>query len=392
LTDFLSNRDEWKTHLPLQLQRCRFQFGSAAIIAISSPTVIGGLNEVLDSVPPAARVLPGYSLVTVVFEAEFELLCLQARSVALYGSAEILSEIFVLDNFDRGMSVRHRARLTASYGAMSDLVRILGRDEFPLIGTTNGYITQQLLKLLVADVVATEHYVILDAKSHIIRPLHLDFFQSLDGRPRIRIYPYTFHPLRRQLLDALDLFGLDHDSCLAAFAPTVPPFTIVTSIARRLIHSDPEQTGQGFVAAFSARGLTEFFCYSAYLLSIYGSFDAIYSCDQPECPILWGGDVSRSSFMAAVAASERDRAPIFAIHRRALETLGPSTLLAVAHWWVQHGLFTSRIEAVRFVLLVGLRSRLHRLSAKIRRRSPHLSTAEPSLWQGLRRPWRERKP
>ena len=319
----------------------------------------------LETSHPTEFVSSGYSFVTVVFEPEFELLCLQARSIALYGSTEVIAAILILDNFALGMSACQRSQLSSSYGVMSSQLRILRRDEFPRVASRDGYITQQLLKLFVSDIVTTLSYVILDAKSHLVRPLDLAFLQAIDGRPRMRVYPYTAHPLRKKLLGSLDLFGLERAPSVAAFTPTVPPFTMVTSIARALIRSDPRRTGEGFTGAFLACGLSEFLCYSAFLLSVHGSFEAVYVCDQPECQILWGGKTSRRLLLEAVARCDRDGTPIFAIHRRALESFSVSASVTAARWWVERGLFDSQVEALGFLVRTAFRSRFERGKTKI---------------------------
>ncbi|MEP6842629.1 MAG: DUF6492 family protein, partial [Pseudolysinimonas sp.] len=109
------------------------------------------------------------TFVTVVFGAETRLLELQARSLALYLDPDATASIIVIDNGWRRMSRRRQAHLLVAYGLLADLVTIVRTEDLvPNLPATIGWRSQQIAKLVVARSVSTDHYVILDAKNHLI--------------------------------------------------------------------------------------------------------------------------------------------------------------------------------------------------------------------------------
>ncbi len=134
-----------------------------------------------------------YSFVTVVYEVEFDLLALQARSMQRYCPEKMIDSIVVIDNSLHPLPRDKKLRLIAEYGRFAKFVRILRAEEIARIPETKGWTAQQILKLMVATHVETERYVILDAKNHFVFSLTPEFLEAPDGRARINVYGYESH-------------------------------------------------------------------------------------------------------------------------------------------------------------------------------------------------------
>jgi hypothetical protein len=127
-----------------------------------------------------------YTFVTVVFEAEYDLLALQARSMRLYCPLELIDSIFIVENSQHPATPGKRSKIMAEYGHLSKFVKFLMASEIANIEGTEGWWGQQILKLMVAQTVRSERYLVLDAKSHLIFKLTREFLEAPDGRARIR--------------------------------------------------------------------------------------------------------------------------------------------------------------------------------------------------------------
>src|SRR5215813_7779226 len=114
-----------------------------------------------------------FTFVTVVFEAEYDLLSLQARSMRLYCPLEIVQDILVIDNSRTPISLNRQDRIRREYGHLSHFVQFVRYEQ--LAKMPCGWWTQQVAKLLVSRIVQSKKYVVLDAKFHLIRELSREF-------------------------------------------------------------------------------------------------------------------------------------------------------------------------------------------------------------------------
>jgi hypothetical protein len=104
---------------------------------------------------------------TVVFDAELDVLKLQARSIELYCQHIGLKNIFVMVNDSSQVD-------PAWYGSFADHVRIVPRDKFGCAWSDNGWVSQQVLKLLGSAISNNAWCMIVDAKTLFVRPVELD--------------------------------------------------------------------------------------------------------------------------------------------------------------------------------------------------------------------------
>ncbi|HZU94266.1 MAG TPA: DUF6492 family protein [Microbacterium sp.] len=312
---------------------------------------------------------PGLTFVTVTFRAEDALMRLQARSMARFLGDDVAARIIVLDNGTPALAARGRKALLAEFGPLASRVRIGRADELIDMPSASGWTLQQVLKLCVSSIVETPHYVLLDAKNHLVRSVAGSDFVSVDGRGRGGFHSYADHPLRPRLRTTLQYLGLD-DALAEWYPPTSTPFVMQTAVARAVIDDVGGRSRRSFAEEFVAEGLSEFFLYSGWARLGDGSWSSMFDGEAIQSPTVWGGAADEDGVRAALSEVARWDAPFFAVHRRALGRLDSSAITALAEFWMDRGLFADRRSVSRFVreakrdrVLDALRSRLRRSSA-----------------------------
>lgn len=208
-------------------------------------------------------------LCTVVFRDEIPTLKLQAQSVALYCQDIGIRSIYVVVNDDD----EYAAYIdSAWWGPLSHLVRIITRSTYSSTWVENGWVSQQVLKLITAAVSNNSWCMILDAKSFFVKKIDLMEIMPA-GKPLVgELDVYPVFERSRQIAE--DLFQIKLDKQLG---PGGVPFILHTSSVRSMIAEAETRTGQNFVEWFQAQGmLTEFILYSAYLQYRYQGFGHLY--------------------------------------------------------------------------------------------------------------------
>jgi hypothetical protein len=140
----------------------------------------------------------------------------------------------------------------------------------------NGWVSQQVLKLLGAAVSFNTWSMALDAKTLFVKPLRFDDLMDSQGRAQtgqLKIYP-VFELSRSRVSQ---LFDIDLTRQLG---PGGVPFVFNTSMVRAMIADIEQRTGESFPAWFQTQGsVTEFILYSGYLEYTHMT-DLLYNTDQ----------------------------------------------------------------------------------------------------------------
>jgi hypothetical protein len=293
------------------------------------------------------------TFVTVVFGAETRLLELQARSFDRYLDPTCVASIIVIDNGWRPMSHRQVSRLRASYGRFADRLTIVRTSNLvPELPSTIGWRSQQLAKLLVARSVTTPHYVVLDAKNHLIRRSIMADFIGPDGRAHGGTHPYTHHPLLPQLTATLRYLHAQDDVIAAAvenFPPTATPFVMDTAVTRELLDGVELASHGPFAREFERAGLTEFFLYSGWIVVRGPGIDRVYDGVAIPSPTVWPGRRDANGVDDAIAEAQREGSAFFAVHRSALARGDRASRARIARFWRDRGLFSTVSSARRFI-------------------------------------------
>ena len=212
-------------------------------------------------------------LVTVVFEPELPVLQAQAQSINLHCRDLGIKNIYVIVNDHESVADQIDP---AWWGDMQHRVIILPRSTFSTDFVDNGWVSQQVLKLLGAATSFNTWSMALDAKTLFVKPLRFDDLMDSQGRPQtgeLGIQP-VFEASRSRVSK---LFDVDITTQLG---PAGVPFLFNTRCVRAMMVDIEQRTGESFPAWFQAQGsVTEFILYSAYLESAHMT-DLLYNTDR----------------------------------------------------------------------------------------------------------------
>jgi Family of unknown function (DUF6492) len=214
-------------------------------------------------------------IVTVVFESELPVLRLQAQSIDLYcGDLGTRSIYVVVNDSD---SVAQQIDPTW-WGSMSHLVRVVPRSMFSTEFVDNGWVSQQVLKILGASISYNTWSMVLDAKTIFVQDMQLP--NLIDDQHRVRVghmlvYP-VFEPSR------LIVNKLYEINLATQLGPGGVPHFFHNSTVRSMMVDTAELVSDNFPKWFQDCGmLTEFVLYAGYLKYKFGSFDRLYSIERP---------------------------------------------------------------------------------------------------------------
>lgn len=203
-------------------------------------------------------------LITVVFQDELETLKTQAQSVAVYGQE--LDTIFVIINEDTGLG----SKIDRSWwGRYQDRVQVVSRQAFGTVWCDNGWLSQQVLKLMASTISSNKWSIVLDAKTFFVNTIPVPEHKPAVGKlPIVSVFEPS-----RQIVN--NLFGITLDSILG---PGGVPFVFNNAETREMITWIESHTQQPFVEWFQNQGmLTEFILYSGWIQYKFGSLEKVYN-------------------------------------------------------------------------------------------------------------------
>ena len=324
-----------------------------------------------------------YTLVTVVFEKEYDLLLVQARSLRIFCPAEIFQEIVVVDNYKRyPMSQAKKNRLMLEYGALGHKVRFINRGDIAKVDdrTVKGWVTQQILKLRISELVNTERYLVLDAKNHLVNSLSISFLESSCGRANIHLRGYVDHPLRHSLENVLTYFNLE-TTHVENFTQTVTPYLFYKKYVCNLINYVEKLEKTPFEKCFSEKDFTEFFLYYAYIVAVEKPPSEIYKSHQAVCPMVWKKTCDMVGCKAAIADAANKQLPFFSLHRSAVEYMDADSRALIAQFWKEQQLFSSTRNADRFLNQYKLKLKSYRVMDYLEKIPKRIARKTQKVWR-----------
>lgn len=316
--------------------------------------------------PPSAATLKRLTFVTIVFEAEYDLLDLQAHSMAIFIDPREVDEIIVVDNSHRLMSSSRRSSLRLRYGPHASSVRFVDGRQVADVPPSRGWRNQQVLKIAASREVAGDHYLVLDAKNHFVRQSGLDTFAGKSGRPRANFHPFQSHPLRNSLEAVLDYFELDLQPRIARFTSTATPFILVSEVCRSLIRDIEGRSNGTFAGFFLNRNFTEFFLYSAWLEAHGVDLDELYDAAGIDNQTIWPRGRDPETVKKTINRAEDSNSHLLSVHRTALARMGLRATQLVISFWVSRGMFEDRFSAWMFIAKYRYRYIVAMVAKKVR--------------------------
>ena len=210
-------------------------------------------------------------IITVVFRDELKILQAQAESVARYCKQLDIGNIYVVVNDEDNITQLIDG---AWWGELHDRVIVTPRSVFSAQWHSNGWVSQQALKLMTASISYNHYSMILDAKTIFVRELTLAQLFNEQGQLQIGqldVFP-VFEP-SRQIVNRLWNIDLKKQA-----DPGGVPFFVRNDVVRAMIADVYAYTHQNFPTWFQSQGMvTEFMLYSGYIVKGAGSLDVLYS-------------------------------------------------------------------------------------------------------------------
>jgi hypothetical protein len=210
-------------------------------------------------------------IVTVVFDDEIPVLKLQAQSIDLYCRDIGVRSIYVIVNDHESVA----EQIDPSWwGKFADCVTVLPRRIFSTDFVSNGWVSQQVLKILAASISHNTWSMVMDAKTIFVRNLDLTEIADSTGRicsGTLLIQP-VFEPSR---IIVNNFYGIELEKQIG---PGGVPFFFHNATIRHMIADAEDRTQTSFPIWFQSQGrLTEFILYSGYVKYKHGGFNILYS-------------------------------------------------------------------------------------------------------------------
>lgn len=210
-------------------------------------------------------------IATVVFRDELPILKLQAQSIERYCQNIGIRNIYVIVNDDDDTLHQIDA---GWWGAAANHVLVVPRSAFSTQFVEDGWVSQQVLKILAASMSHNTWTMVLDAKTIFVKELVLKDLIDEQGRARVGtmdIYP-VFETTRLIVNQTYDI------DMTKQLGPGGVPFLFQNDAVRLMIAETTFRVKQKFPLWFQSKGrITEFMLYSGYLQYRFGGFDTFYN-------------------------------------------------------------------------------------------------------------------
>ena len=212
--------------------------------------------------------------VTIVFKEELPILKVQAESINLYCQNIGIQTIFVIVNDDDQIVDQIDPTW---WGSLSNCVKIIPRSFFNCEFVENGWVSQQVLKVLSSSLSTNRYSMILDAKTIIIKEASIDM---LFPNGKLAGGSHPIHPVFLTSARIVgELFNVTVD-CAGGVSGV--PFIVNTDLIRSMITEIENLTKESFPKWFQDQGMvTEFILYAGYCKYLYGTLDHVYSQTYP---------------------------------------------------------------------------------------------------------------
>ena len=206
--------------------------------------------------------------VTIVFRDELPILKVQAESIDLYCKDLGIQTVFVVVNDDDSVAKDIDANWWGS---------IIPRSYFNCKFVENGWVSQQVLKVLTSALSTNQYSMIVDAKTIFIKPATIDLLF-----PGGKIAGGTF-PIQEVFKTSAHIVGELFDVVVDANGGhSGVPFIFKNEIIRSMIEEIKIRTGELFPKWFQDQGMvTEYILYTGYCKYLYGEMGNIYSLTHP---------------------------------------------------------------------------------------------------------------
>lgn len=249
---------------------------------------------------------------TVVFRDELPILRVQAQSVGMYCQGLGVRNIYVVLNDDETLASEIDPKW---WGPMASHVLVVPRTTFSAAWVENGWVSQQVWKLLCASLSYNVYTMVLDAKTLVTTPMDLKKLCDDSGRLRVGRIPVPTVFADSQRI-AQETYAVEIEDQLG---PGGVPYFFHNDTVRFLISDTTIRTRTSFPTWFQQQGrVTEYILYSAFVKFKYGNYDVFYD---RECCLEIANLCHSQVGQADAVLSRMATADIVGIHRGAWSLL-----------------------------------------------------------------------
>ena len=253
--------------------------------------------------------------VTVVFEQEIPVLRAQAQSIALNCQRIGIRNIYVVLNDSETIVSQIDP---AWWGPLANNVLVIPRTAFSTPFVENGWVSQQVLKLITAAMSYNTYSMILDAKTIFVRELDPNNIVDSAGRIQTGILPlYPVFAPAKKIVD--ELFEMDLQRQVG---PGGVPCIVHNDTVRMMIAEVTLRTRTSFPIWFQSQGvLTEFVLYSAFVQHLCGDIGVLYDQHNHLGSIINVAHNETDSWLIKINQMNKGETLTVSVHRGAWEQL-----------------------------------------------------------------------
>ena len=254
-------------------------------------------------------------IVTVVFEQEIPVLRAQAQSIALNCQRIGIRNIYVVLNDSETIASQIDP---AWWGPLANNVLVIPRTAFSTPFVENGWVSQQVLKLITAAMSYNTYSMILDAKTIFVRELDPNNIVDSAGRIQTGILPlYPVFAPAKKIVD--ELFEMDLQRQVG---PGGVPCIVHNDTVRMMIAEVTLRTRTSFPIWFQSQGvLTEFVLYSAFVQHLCGDIGVLYDQHNHLGSIINVAHNETDSWLIKINQMNKGETLTVSVHRGAWEQL-----------------------------------------------------------------------
>jgi hypothetical protein len=271
-------------------------------------------------------------IATVVFRDELPILKLQAQSIERYCQNIGIRNIYVIVNDDDDTIHQIDA---GWWGSAANHVLVVPRSAFSTQFVEDGWVSQQVLKILAASISHNTWTMVLDAKTIFVKELVLEDLIDEQGRVRVGtldIYP-VFETTRLMVNQTYDI------DMSKQLGPGGVPFLFQNDVVRLMIADTTFKVKQKFPMWFQSKGrITEFMLYSGYLLYRFGGFETFYTPEK-SFSVVNVCHTEVEQYERKLAGMKNNDPLTVSIHRNAWKKLTDEQKQAYQHFLLDRGIF-----------------------------------------------------
>jgi hypothetical protein len=256
-------------------------------------------------------------IITVVFEQEIPILRAQAQSIALNCQHIGIRNIYVVLNDLEPVA----AQIDPGWwGPLANNVLVIPRSAFSTPFVEDGWVSQQVLKLMAASISYNTYSMILDAKTVFVRRLDPRTIVDSAGRIQTGILPlYPVFAPAKKIVD--ELFDIDLQRQVG---PGGVPCIVHNDTVRMMIADVTLRTRTSFPIWFQSQGmLTEFVLYSAFVQHLCGDIGVLYDQHNHLGGIINVAHNETESWSIKINQMRKGETLTVSVHRSAWEQLTP---------------------------------------------------------------------